>query len=56
MFGSFKAVAIFYFIAFVICVVTFFGSHKWGYLIAAAVWLVLGIYCIVRDRDDNGLR
>ena len=52
MFGSNKALAAFYFIAFVICLLTYIGGHKSGYLIAAVVWLVLGVYCLVRKDDD----
>ena len=52
MFRSDKTAAIFYFIACVVCVLVFFGSHKWGYLVAAVLWLMLGIYLMVREHDD----
>ena len=52
MFKSDKTAAAFYFIAFVVCLITFFGTHKWGYLVAAALWLVIGIYLLVRKHDD----
>ena len=56
MFRSFKGAAAFYLIACVVCAVTFFGSHRWGYLVAAVVWALLAVYCIVRERDDSDLR
>jgi hypothetical protein len=53
MFENNKVLAGLYFIAFVACLVTFFGGHRWGYLAAAVVWLVLGIYCLIRKDDDK---
>ena len=55
MFENNKVLAALYFIAFVACFITFFGAHKWGYLAAAGVWLALGIYCLIMDRNDNDL-
>ena len=52
MFENNKVLAGLYFIAFVACFVTFLGSHSWGYLVAAVVWLALGVYCLVRKDDD----
>ena len=52
MFGSNKVLAAFYFIACVICLLTFIGGHKWGYLIASVVWLMMGIYCLISKDDE----
>ena len=52
MFQSNKTLAAFYFIAFIVCLLVFFGRHSWGYLAAAGVWFALGIYCLIR-RDDK---
>ena len=55
MFENNKVLAALYFIACVACVIAFFsGGHKWGYLVAAVVWLMLGIYLLVRKDDDIG--
>ena len=54
MFQNSKVVAAMYFIAFIACLITFLGSHKWGYLVAAVVWIMLGIYCLIRKDDDIG--
>ena len=52
MFQSNKTLAAFYFIAAIVCFLVFLGKHSWGYLVAAVVWFMLGIYCLVR-KDDN---
>ena len=49
-----KAVAALYFIAFIGCLLSFIRGHSWGYLVAAVVWLMLGIYCLVKKDDDIG--
>lgn len=54
MFENNKVLAGLYFIAFVACFITFLGGHRWGYLVAAVVWLALGIYCLIRKDDDLG--
>ncbi len=55
MFENNKVLAALYFIACVACVIAFFsGGHKWGYLVAAVVWLMLGIYLLIRKDDDIG--
>ena len=54
MFENNKVLAALYFIAFVACFVTFLGRHSWGYLVASVIWLMLGIYCLVRKDDDLG--
>lgn len=54
MFENNKVLAGLYFIAFVACLVTFLGRHSWGYLVAAVVWFMLGVYCLVRKDDDIG--
>ena len=52
MFQNNKVLAALYFIAFIACLITFFGRHSWGYLVAAVLWLMLGIYLLVRKDDD----
>jgi hypothetical protein len=52
MFQNNKITAALYFIAFVACLITFFGRHSWGYLAAAVLWLVLGVYCLIK-KDDS---
>ena len=51
-----KILAALYFIACVACAIVFFNSHRWGYLVAAGVWLAMGIYCLVTDKDNTKLR
>ena len=55
MFENNKVLAALYFIAFVACIITFIGGHKWGYLVAAVVWLLLGIYVLISGKNDNRL-
>ena len=52
MFQSNKTLAAFYFIAFIVCLLVFLGKHSWGYLVAAVVWLALGVYCLVRKDNE----
>ena len=52
MFRNNKAIAALYFIAFIGCLLSFFRGHSWGYLVAAVVWLVLGVYMLIRKGDD----
>ena len=54
MFTNNKAVAALYFIAFIGCLLSFIKGHSWGYLVAAVVWFMLGIYCLVKKDDDIG--
>ena len=51
-----KVLAALYFIATVACGIVFFNSHRWGYLVAAGVWLAMGIYCLVTDKNNNNIR
>ena len=46
-----KVLAARYFIAFVGCLLTFIRGHQWGYLVAAVVWLALGVYCLIKKDD-----
>lgn len=55
MFENNKVLAALYFIAFVACFITFISGHRWGYLVAAGVWLVLGIYVLISGKNDNSL-
>ena len=55
MFENTKFVAAIYFIAAIACGVTFFSGHRWGYLAAAGIWLALGVYCLIKDRNDSDL-
>lgn len=50
-----KIIAPLYFIAFVACLVTFFSGRTFGYLVAAVVWLMLGIFYLIKSKDDNDL-
>ncbi len=51
-----KLLAPVYFIAFVSCLVVFFTKRQWGWLVAAVVWLVLGIYYYAKyNRNGNDL-
>ena len=51
-----KLLAPVYFIAFVSCLVVFFTKRQWGWLVAAVVWLVLGIYYYGKyNRNGNDL-
>lgn len=54
MFTNNKAVAALYFIAFIGCLLSFIKGHSWGYMVAAVVWLMLGIYCLIKKDDDIG--
>ena len=52
-----KMLAPIYFIAFISCLVVFFGKREWGWLVAAVVWLALGIYYFMKyNRSDNDLK
>ncbi|MBQ3369901.1 MAG: hypothetical protein IJG48_02655 [Mogibacterium sp.] len=53
MFQNSKVIAALYFIAFVVCLVCFIGGRGWGYLVAAVVWILFGVYCLISDKDDN---
>lgn len=51
-----KNLAAIYFIAFISCLVVFFGKHQWGWLAASGIWLVLGIYSFLKyNRNGNDL-
>ena len=51
-----RYLAAIYFIAFISSLVVFFGKHQWGWLAAAGIWLVLGIYSFIKyNRDGNNL-
>lgn len=50
-----KILAPLYFIAFVACLVTFFSAHRIGYLVGAVAWLMLGIFYLIKSKDDNDL-
>ena len=52
MFQNNKAIAALYLIAFIGCLLSFFRGHSWGYLVASVLWLMLGIYCLVKKNDD----
>ena len=52
MFQNNKTLAAFYFIAFIVCLLVFFGRRSWGYLVASVLWLGLGVYCLIKKDDD----
>lgn len=51
-----KALAPLYFMAFVASIVTFFVRHQWLWLAVAVGWLMLGIFYLRNNKDDNNLR
>ena len=52
-----KTLAPIYFIAFISCLVVFFGKHEWGWLVASGIWLALGIYYFIKyNKSDNDLK
>lgn len=52
MFSNNKILAALYFVAFVGCLLTFISGRGWGYLAAAILWLVLGVYLLIKKNDD----
>ncbi len=51
-----KTLAPIYFMAFVSCFIVFLGKHEWGWLVAAVIWLALGIYFFIKyNRNGNDL-
>jgi len=51
-----KMLAPIYFIAFISCVVVFYSKREWGWLVAAGVWLALGIFYFIKyNRNGNDL-
>lgn len=52
-----KMLAPIYFIAFVSCLIVFFGKHEWGWVVAAGIWFALSIYYFLKyNRSDNDLK
>lgn len=51
-----KLLAPIYLIAFVSCAVVYYSKRESGWLIAAGVWLALGIYFFIKyNRGGNDL-
>ena len=51
-----KMLAPIYFIAFISCLVVFFSKHEWGWIVAAGVWLAIGIYSFIKyNKNGNDL-
>ena len=45
-----------YFIAAISCATVFYGKREWGWLVAAGVWLALGIFYFIKyNRNGNDL-